>query len=149
MANVFDVAKYILHYCAENNVSDCSNKKLQKLLYYIQAWSLTFRDKEMFDDKIEAWLHGPVVSSIYHKYKRYGYEPISAAVPSRFGQFSDDDLSLMNEVLNGYAKYDAGYLEMRTHIEEPWVKARQSDSKVISNEHMKNYYKDVLSRAKK
>ena len=146
MANIFDVAKYILKYCQENGVQDCSNKKLQKLMYYIQAWSLAFRNKNLFKAKIEAWLHGPVVREVYHKYKSFGFGPIKENLDS-FDKsiFNSDDMDLMNAVLKQYAKFDAGYLEMRTHIERPWIEARNSQDKVITRDMMDSYYKEVLN----
>lgn len=146
MCYVFDVAKYILHYCNENKIKDCSNKKLQKLLYYTQAWSLAFRNKPLFDSKIEAWLHGPVVSDIYHQYKEYKFSPITTDTHVDNSIFSEDDKRLMDAVLKYYAKYDADYLEMRTHIEEPWVMARNTKSEIITHKSMKDYYKSIIKK---
>jgi uncharacterized phage-associated protein len=46
---------------------DITNLKLQKLLYYCQAWSLVFTGQALFAERIEAWVHGPVVPSIFRK----------------------------------------------------------------------------------
>ena len=46
--------------------------KLQKILYFAQGWHLAIMDRPLFDEQIEAWPYGPVVSSIYHRFKRYG-----------------------------------------------------------------------------
>ena len=150
MCTALEISKYILQYCKNNKISNCSNKKLQKLLYYVQAWSLAFRDKKLFNDKIEAWLHGPVVSEVYHKYKEFGFDPIMPDMKKFDSKcLSDDDKELIDAVLNGYAKYDAEYLEMRTHIETPWQEARNTKSKVITLDSMKKYYKSVLENEKK
>ena len=145
MNKALDVAKYILWYCNEHSVNDCSNKKLQKLLYYIQAWSLALRGKVIFSEPIEAWLHGPVVVSVYHTYKDYGFSPIQFN-PKTFkaDQFTSDEKSLMNAVLEKYSKFDAAFLEMRTHIEKPWLETRQKDEKIIPNSLMEEYYKSVM-----
>ena len=45
MANVFDVAKYILE-----KLGTLSTMKLQKLCYYCQAWSLVWDDTPLFDE---------------------------------------------------------------------------------------------------
>lgn len=143
--DVFDVAKYILCYCKENNIKDCSNKKLQKLLYYIQAWSLAHRSKKMFRQDIEAWLHGPVVANVYHQYKEYGFNPINCE-NILTETFSMDDRALMDAVLNSYSQYDADYLEMRTHIEQPWREARNNNQRIISKDSMENYYRNILQK---
>lgn len=147
MCTALTVAKYILNYCKENNVTNCTNKKLQKLLYYIQAWSLAFDNGPVFADEIEAWVHGPVVRSVYRKYKEFGFSPI--VFDNRgydIGCFSDSAKAIMNCVLGVYSKYDAEFLEMRTHLESPWIDARKSGSNTISHEAMKMYYKSVLDK---
>lgn len=50
--------------------------KLQKLLYLAQGFSYAFNDKPLFDDDIEAWVHGPVVPIVYNEYKEYKYNPV-------------------------------------------------------------------------
>ena len=46
--------------------------KLQKLAYYCQGLHLAVYDLPLFSDEFEAWRHGPVVSTLYHEYKKYG-----------------------------------------------------------------------------
>ncbi|WP_297741448.1 Panacea domain-containing protein [uncultured Tessaracoccus sp.] len=38
----------------------------QKLLYYVQGWSLAWDGVPMFKDRIEAWKMGPVVPTVCH-----------------------------------------------------------------------------------
>lgn len=148
MLSALDVARYILWYCKEHSIMDCSNKKLQKLLYYIQAWSLALRRKPIFSNPIEAWLHGPVVVDIYHHYKEYGFSPIP--VPKNIfnkDTYTTDDMALMDAVLGKYTKFDAEFLEMRTHIEKPWLETRQKNETIIPNDVMQDYYQSVLNKA--
>ena len=49
MANVFDVAACIL-----KQKGPMTAMKLQKLLYYSQAWSLVWDEKPLFPERIEA-----------------------------------------------------------------------------------------------
>ena len=76
MTKAIDVAKYIL--CIANTNGDLiTNLKLQKLLYYAQAWYMVnFDGKKLFDDDIEAWQFGPVIKSIYNLFKDFGRKPI-------------------------------------------------------------------------
>ena len=39
--------------------------KLQKLLYYVEAWHVAFFNKMLFDDEFQAWVHGPVCVPIF------------------------------------------------------------------------------------
>ena len=61
--NLYDI-NLIADYTISKNESSIMHFKVQKLLYYIQAWSLSILDKPLFDGDFEAWVHGPV-------YKRY------------------------------------------------------------------------------
>ena len=46
--------------------------KLQKLVYYAYGWYYAYYKKPLFDEKIEAWKFGPVIRSVYDKFKRFG-----------------------------------------------------------------------------
>ena len=48
MANVFDVAKYILQ-----RTGKISTWKLQKLCYYSQAWTLAWTGKPLFEEEFD------------------------------------------------------------------------------------------------
>jgi len=148
VCTALNTSKYILKYCNEKKVSDCSNKKLQKLLYYVQAWSLALGKGIVFDDTIEAWVHGPVVRDVYCKYKEFGFKPIAFDLRG-YDQscFTKAKIATIDSILDVYSKYDAEFLEMRTHMESPWLEARRADDKVITTDSMKRYYKNVLDNA--
>src|SRR3989344_7670488 len=105
-----DVGRYFL-YLANQERKPITNKKLQKLVYYAQAWSLVLNDRKLFNEPIEAWVHGPAVRSLYVKYKKFGFEPIQEEVKASELNFSDQAKKLLNNVWKLYGKMDAGYLE--------------------------------------
>ncbi len=43
--------------------------KLQKLVYYSQAWSLVWDERPIFDEPIEAWAGGPVVRTLFNAHQ--------------------------------------------------------------------------------
>ena len=59
MYDVKDIANWFLiynSYMETNQGADgISNLKLQKLLYFAQAWSIMKKGKPLFRDRIEAW----------------------------------------------------------------------------------------------
>lgn len=55
MATCLDVAKYIL-----SKTGTIPAMKLQKLVYYSQAWALVWDEKPLFTAPIQAWANGPV-----------------------------------------------------------------------------------------
>lgn len=122
--------------------------KLQKLLYYCQAWCLTVFDKELFDESIEAWAHGPVVQSQYARFSNIGRtDRIDISkVNLTTVKLDEQTEDLLTEVLNLYGEHSASYLESLTHQETPWIKARngakswERSNEVITHESMFEYY---------
>ncbi len=132
-----------------------TNKKLQKLLYYAQAWSLVFNDKKIFDDPIEAWVHGPAVPAVYSEFKKFGSGNISLIVDEKdFDFLLPEDKTVLDDVWKAYGKFDGDYLEILAHNESPWQTARdgidadESSSNEISVELMKEYYGRRLKEIK-
>ena len=124
-----------------------TNKKLQKLIYYAQAWSLALRNKKIFDDKIEAWVHGPAVRSVYVQYKKFGFSPINEAPAEKnLEKIPQDIKKFLKDVWTVYGKFDAEYLELLSHSEAPWQKARENiepnigSENEISSEDMRVFY---------
>ncbi len=120
MATVFDVAKYILEQSGE-----MTTIKLQKLVYYSQAWSLVWDETPLFDEPIEAWKMGPVVKKLYSAHK--GLYNISAQKLNRgdSNALKDFQRETINAVLKAYGKKPAQWLIDLSHSEEPWKKARE------------------------
>jgi uncharacterized phage-associated protein len=146
------IAKYFI----SRNIKDkrsLSNKKLQKLLYYAQAWNLVLNNKKLFNNDIEAWIHGPAIRSIYTRYKGFGFNNIEDKIDeNEFKSLSKDEIKVLNAVWDVYGKYDADYLEKLTHSEEPWISTRnnllpyEGSTRVISTDLMKNYYGGQISK---
>ncbi len=133
-----------------------TNLKLQKLVYYAQAWNLANFDVALFEEDFEAWIHGPVLPSLYKLYRSDGAtgavpiaEDIKLAEVKK--KMADDDFKFLEMVAKVYMKYAAYELEMMTHKEAPWVEARGDipvdvrSTNVISKESMRSYYKSKLS----
>ena len=126
---------------------------LQKLLYYIQGIYYALYDHLIFEERCEAWVHGPVYRNVYVLFKDFKYNPIDDA---RFSLLKgwDAELSLCEKevirtVLNTFGLYSGKVLEMITHKEEPWSEARRgyvsndySDTE-ISLSSMKNYFSKI------
>lgn len=93
MARVLDVAIYII------SSMQVDNLKLQKLLYYSQAVHLVMHDgKPLFDESIEAWAYGPVVRSVYNRYKRNGFDAIKPEMDAKV-ELSDSEIEAIDLAL--------------------------------------------------
>lgn len=135
--------------------SSMSPKKLQKLLYYAYAWTVALtNDKvdelnnKLFDDRIEAWVHGPVVPSIYGRYKSFGWYDIPKNEQVEENVFSGEVLDILNQVWDVYGDYSGNDLEQISHKETPWIEARKgvpayaSSNNVITDESMFIFYNE-------
>ncbi len=129
-----------------------TNLKLQKLLYYTQAWHLALYDRALFSEDFEAWVHGPVLPSQYHRFKHNSWRPIMDNVygPPRTGVGYLD--RHIGEILNVFGVETAAALELMTHREAPWLEARRgllpeaSSTAPISKELMKKFYKRLAEK---
>lgn len=64
--------------------------RLQKLLYYVQAWHLAVTDEPLFHEKCKAWRDGQVVSQVWHDRKD---KATRAAVNQGTSRVELDDLA--------------------------------------------------------
>jgi len=146
MADVIDVANYILEICREESEDEeyelISHLKLQKLIYFCQGYSLAFFGKPLFNDAIEAWKHGPVCPKLYHILKSYGSLPITASVEPEKISLNDNEKQLIRMVYDFYGRYSAMWLRKITHEEGPWKDTRTSS--VISYEALLNYFSTLV-----
>jgi uncharacterized phage-associated protein len=138
MANVHDVAAYILR-----SSGRMSTWKLQKLVYYSQAWSLVWDDAPIFQAHIEAWANGPVVPELYKKHRGRFSVDSWAGNPGRIGQDHQDTIDI---VVSEYGQLTGRQLSLLTHSERPWQEARKGLSstdigyQTISLASMQAYY---------
>jgi uncharacterized phage-associated protein len=147
MTSVYEVAKYFLTLGDEEAGDLLSNLKLQKLCYYAQGFHLALFEKPLFNDRIEAWTHGPVVPDLYHAYKQHG----SGAIPMPQGFAIDaidkDVRELLDEVYDVYGQYSAWKLRNMTHDEAPWVQAfARSPGAEISISSMRGFFKALVAQ---
>lgn len=64
MPSAHDVAAYILR-----KKGEMTAMKLQKLVYYSQAWSLVWDEEPLFEEEIQAWVNGPVIPALYQAHR--------------------------------------------------------------------------------
>lgn len=144
-----EVANYLLWFSADHG--DClTNLKLQKLLYYAQAWYLALYDEPLFDQEIEAWVHGPVVPTVYHRFSNYKADPIPVdSIPK--ARLSKKVQGHLEEILRVFGGFSAYQLEKLTHQEAPWRNARkglpidEASRSIISKNDMKRFYRELAN----
>lgn len=113
MPSVDDVAAYLLQLHGPMTAM-----KLQKLVYYCQAWSVVWDDDVLFPEAIEAWKNGPVVRALWEKMRgKFRIDALPDGDPSAL---SADQKQTIEKVLDYYGHRDAQWLSDLTHMEDPW-----------------------------
>lgn len=117
MVDVHDVAKWFL------SKSSMTHKKLQKMCYYAQAWYCALYDgSPLFENEIQAWVHGPVVASLYQVYKSYRWLDIPQQEEAP--DLCEKVVAVLEAVWEAYGHLTGDQLETLTHSEYPWINAR-------------------------
>jgi uncharacterized phage-associated protein len=156
-----NLAKYIITFF-DSKGDAVTNKKLQKLLYYVEAWDLVYFDG-LIDEDFQAWVHGPVIPKVYGDYKHRGqsqiildYKNSSASKEiiklksELINSLGDDRVELMETVFLKYGAMSSFQLELLSHSEKPWLQARgnlspiESCNNIISKKTIQEYYSSLL-----
>jgi len=133
-----DVAAYIL-----DKMGPMTTMKLQKLLYYCQAWSLVWDEKPLFHEEIEAWANGPVVREVFNEHRNMFTIDRASGYPSKLSSIQKETI---DNVLSYYGDKSSLWLSDLTHMEDPWKNARdglapgERSNRIISHASMMEYY---------
>jgi len=155
--SIHDVADYIIVRLDEAGAG-LNLLKLQKLLFYVQAWHLGFGKGPFFAGRFQAWIHGPVSREVYDRFKELLslYSPVTPSMVSseNVGElFSEEERLHIDEVLEAYGSFSGTQLEGMTHAEIPWQAARegyrpaQRCENLIDEDLMASFYQKQLAEA--
>ena len=143
MASAHDVARYVIR-----QLSPLSTIKLQKLVYYSQAWHLVWEDEPLFDERIEAWANGPVVPDLYREHR--GEFQRTSWKKGSIQNLTAGERTTIDSIIKFYGPKDAFYLSELTHRENPWREARGDlspgarGSNEITQASMAEYYGSLV-----
>lgn len=139
------IAKLLLLKSKEKSYSQelMTNLKLQKMLYYEQGFHLAAFGTPLFDERIEAWMYGPVVPVVYELFCDKGACGIEPFADEVF-DLTEDEAALFNNVFDVYNQFSATKLLEMTHDEPPWKNSEVGKGCVISNESMETFFKTRL-----
>lgn len=147
MADVLHVADFLLQLAErEPEPEAVTNLRLQKLLYYVQGWSFVYRGRQLFDEPMKAWPHGPVVERAYECFKDNKASPLSSSGTAKSGSLTLEERQLIEGVWSAYKRHSASALREMTHRESPWLTARHglpADSRkstLITDQSIRAYF---------
>jgi uncharacterized phage-associated protein len=140
--SVHDAAAYILA-----RLGKLTTMKLQKLIYYSQAWHLAWDGEPLFPERVEAWAPGPTVRELYDLYRgQFSVEEWPAGDP---GALDDAQRETVDAVIEAYGALNSYHLTHLIRAESPWRDAREGlqptelSRREIPVEAMRDYYASV------
>ena len=94
---VYEICDYVLEYISKKNRT-INVFKLNSLLYIMQASYLHYYNKPLFDEDFEAWMAGPILPSVWKRYKKFG----GCGIISKEFHYSirNEDVTFLNEIID-------------------------------------------------
>lgn len=145
-----DIADWFLATLDRSAGDAITHLKLQKLVYYAQAWSLALLDRPLFDEDLQAWTHGPVARSVWQRFREQGWQALPP--PELVPDVEPEVEALLDDIADAYGEQSALRLEELTQSEDPWLVARGGtpielrSMTAISKEHMRDFYRALYER---
>ena len=143
MLSAIKVAQYFLAQMDDESGDTISNLKLQKLLYYAQGVHLALIGKKLFQERIKAWVHGPVVPEEWHHVKKCGDGNIPRPKTLDFGTYTGKQRETMDEVYRVFGQFSAWKLRNMTHAEPPWTNTPKDEE--ITPTAMLSYFNTIVT----
>ena len=139
------VADFLLHLRGKGKTTPM---QVLKLVYLCHGWTLGYTGSPLIYEPVEAWQYGPVIPSLYHRYKPFGGKAISQIPPQPPKGLDEEEIDLITSVNNGYAKFSGLQLSDITHREgSPWHTVRVvwgARGGIIPNSLIAEYYQDII-----
>ncbi|RHP75329.1 DUF4065 domain-containing protein [Coprobacillus sp. OF03-2AA] len=140
---VEDVGKYVLEYCRERNY-DIPHPKLQKILYFLQAYFVTKKGNVCFEEEIEVHKTGPVISEVSSIYNRYGgydlliFEKNLNLTPLNESPIELSDREIIERIVDWLSVYSSSELFDAIKNQDVWKNSIESG--VVMPTEMAKYY---------
>ncbi len=164
-ATALDIANWFLWYNNEQQLEQLQEEndydvyeglthlKIQKLLYYAEGVYSAITSEDLFDEKIYAWQHGPVVQEVYAELSRYGRKEIffSSENWQTIKEMNEDTklYNILRIVYENFAGYTAWQLRQMTHVAGgPWqitVDSKGLKSEIDKKEIREYFFKNIVS----
>lgn len=139
MCHIATIADYILQ-----DRGPITSIKLHILCYYAQAWSLTWEERPLFADTIEARKHGPTLTSLYEDFTKRHFKVERLPISWKIGHvrnMDSEDRETVDKVLAFYGDKSTQWLVALSKLEDPCKQAlERGEGSYIDHSSMHNYY---------
>lgn len=149
------IAQYFINKYGNNG--NITPMKIIKLVYIAHGWYLGITNKQLISESPEAWKYGPVIPSVYNKYKSYRNQPIYPTnnIIDDLG-IEQNDQVFLDKIWSIYGKEDGVQLSRRTHQPgTPWSivwdilkNSNEFYTLQIDNDLIRSHYKHLIETNK-
>lgn len=146
------VANAVLQHAWSRGLS-VNHLKLQKLVFFVHAWNLALVSSTgAVTEPVEAWMHGPVFPSLFHRLHQYGRAPVDQYLSDLDPVTGDlkpmvpshEDVQfwrVLEQVMERYDNFTALQLSTLSHeAGGPWDQVRNKLQGHIPNELIRQHY---------
>jgi uncharacterized phage-associated protein len=149
------VANTFILQAKNDGVHDVDPLKIQKLVYNLHGWYLATTGCPVVGEQFEAWPNGPVLSSLYQKFKKYRWnritdyaediEPQTGEPKALVVAASDEKFyEVFKAVWERYKGFSGAQLSALTHAPNtPWSKAREAGRQYIPDEDIREHFLEL------
>lgn len=149
MANSKTVANRFLELASEHRDS-LTPMQLLKLVYLAHGWMLGTYKRPLIDDRIEAWMYGPVIPDLYEALRHYRKSPVRQTLQAPTETLTPEMREVINRVYQTYRGWDGFQLSALTHLQgTPWEETyhNKGDWQEIPNFLIEDYYSKKIAKA--
>lgn len=154
MYQAVDIAVELLKAAQERGIQ-LTQMQLQKLVYVAHGLSLATRGLPMINENVNAWQYGPVIPEVYHRFKRYGNQPINFAILPEAQMYRPIDFESKNiiaDTLNNFGNLSGTQLSEMSHRPgSPWHsvwydgRGHEIRGAIIHDDLIRQHYQQILS----
>lgn len=136
----------VADYLITSSSMGLSNKELQKLLYFSQGFYLAQTNEPLFDATLAAWAHGPVNSTIWHRFKGFGYLSLNVASENLSSTLSENKKAFLSSILLAFSVLGQTTLIDMTHTDSPWQRNYIGGmNRILDQNEIKQYFREFES----
>ena len=145
-----ELADYLLRKVNRPAGESINLMKLNALLYYCEAWSLAVFERELIEEELQAWDHGPVFPSVWERLKHKGWNNLEADDLNSATALDEETTGLLDDVYQAYGDFPMPDLEKMIKKDAPWKDARRGlpawdlSKKPMNRAAMAKFYKTAF-----
>lgn len=136
-----DIATYIITH-EHKNGREISNLRLQKLLYFVQAYMVRTTGAFCFDEDMEAWSYGAVIPSVYYKYDIFAGLDIIESKSEKVPYIDKKTRRRIDEILDYLSCYRLSQLVDIIHNQDPYQLAYSKGlNSIVTKDSLREYFR--------